>query len=618
MERWNERKSSSRVWPSTAFRLGLLLACVVARRTAAGELPGAYFRLMEAGIAQVEERLAVEPLDLKVLEAGGDGRSLFPHVVLVAAVLYAKPDPSNRRYRDPKLLSLATRIGDLLASESEQDRFAARLNDDRDAYMWLEAYRLLEKSLGEERRQRWQRELEKNVAALAADVAQRADFPGYQSPFIYTSPNHFALWASTVYLAGRVFGKREWQELAARVLHRFAAVEQSPDGFWGEHERLLPTPGYDYNTYASLALYEEWSHDPAALEALRRGLDFHKFFTYADGTPVEVIDDRNRYTIVAGWGPTEFPAWSGDSPPGGNDESASKGQFGFSNFPDGRRYAEFLTSFFRAGSVGYEDLGRIAQNALYCHTGPVAPIPQDLDRYARELSIPASIRKTGPWMVCLSGLISTQATTNQFYVDRQGHLSIFHTKLGLIITGAGSKRQPELATFSEKIGGQVFHMPMSSRLQMGEERDRLSLAYNTFFSDLYLPTPSERELTFRFVITGKGRPADEAQLALQLCLRPGEILETAADRKILLGPERIDLGPEALGGRIRHHGWTLTVDPTARLVWPVYPHDPYTDSPETNPEHAVGALSVPLRPKAEPGRSVRRGEQEISFTLRAP
>src|SRR5262249_23549408 len=30
---------------------------------------------------------------------------------------------------------------------------------------------------------------------------------------------------------------------------------------------------------------------------------------------------------------------------GGNDESASKGQFGFSNFSDGRRYAEFLTFF---------------------------------------------------------------------------------------------------------------------------------------------------------------------------------------------------------------------------------------------------------------------------------
>ena len=610
--------------PEKVFMFGqVMLFCLLvfpgAGRVTGVELPGAYFRLLEVGIAQVEERLAADPsADLQSLEARGDGWRLFPHVVLVAGVLYAKPDPSNHRYKDSKVLSLAMKIGDLLASENERGSSDARMGRERDTYMWLEAYRLLEQDLGEERRRRWRRELERNVANLAAESAQRTDFPGYQSPFIGTSPNHLALWASTVYLAGRVFGHRDWKEVGARVLHRFAAEEQSPNGYWGEHERLLPTPGYDYNTYASVALYKEFSQDPAALEALRRGLDFHKFFTYPDGTPVEVIDDRNRYTIVAGWGSTGLPSWSGDKPPGGNDESASKGQFGFSNFPDGRRYAEFLTAFFQEGRIGYEDLGRIAQNALYYHRGPREPIPQDLRRYARRLTVPAGIRKSGPWVVCLSGLISTQAVNNQFYLDRQGSLSIFHSKHGLIITGANSKRQPELATFSEKLGGQVFYMPISSRLQMSEERDRLSLAYNTFFSDLYVPTPSDNEVTFRFVINGKGKPAEEAQLNLQLCLKAGEMLETGAGRKILLGSDRVELQPEALAGWIRHHGWKLQVDPTARLTWPVYPHNPYANAPETMLEHAVGMLIVPLRLKTDQqGRYVRPGDQEIPFTLEA-
>jgi len=43
----------------------------------------------------------------------------------------------------------------------------------------------------------------------------------------------------------------------------------------------------------------------------------------------------------------------------------------------------------------------------------------------------------------------------------------------------------------------VFHMPLSSRLQMRDDRDRLSLAYNTFFTDLYVPTPSDHQVTFR-------------------------------------------------------------------------------------------------------------------------
>ena len=75
-------------------------------------------------------------------------------------------------------------------------------------------------------------------------------------------------------------------------------------------------------------------------------------------------------------------------------------------------------------------------------------------------------------------------------------------------------------------------MPVSTRLQMSAADDRLSLAYNTFFSDLYIPAPSDSELDLRFVISGKGRPADDPKLTLQLCLKSGEMLETGAGQKI--------------------------------------------------------------------------------------
>ncbi len=581
-------------------------------------LPDRYFGLLEAGINRIEKHLSARPsADLETLEAGDDSWRLLSHAVLVAAVLYAKRHAANHRYKTAGALALAIRIGDLLADESEHNRLGKRLNSDRDIYVWLEAYRLLEHNLGEGRRQRWQMELERNVVDLAADVRARKDFPGYQSPFIGTSPNHFALWASTVYLAGKVFAKREWEILGAQVMHRLADEEQSIDGYWGEHERLLPTPGYSYNTYASMALYAEWSRDPAALKALRRGLDFHKFFTYPDGTPVEVVDDRNRYTLVAGWGQSGLSTWpDSNSPPGGNDESASKGHFGFSQFPDGRRYAQLLTGFFREGLVGCEDLGRLAQNALYYHNGPGAPIPQDMPRYARQLSVPAGIRKTGPWVIALSGLISTQAINSQFYLDRQGHFSVFHKKLGLLITGANSKRQPELATFVEKLPGQLVFIPLSSRLQMSDSNDRLSLAYNTFFSDLYVNPPSDSQLSFRFVITGRGDPAPEQDLNLQLCLKSGALLETGAGKRVILGPERMQLSPSEIGGWVRHQGWKLNVDSAAQIVWPVYPHNPYANGPERMPEHAVGRLTVPLRlrPQSEDW-TVLPGEREISFVL---
>src|SRR5262245_60145154 len=99
-----------------------------------------------------------------------------------------------------------------------------------------------------------------------------------------------------------------------------------------------------------------------------------------------------------------------------------------------------------------------------------------MPRSVHQMKVPAGIRKTGPWIVCLSGLIDAPIDS-QFTLDRQGHLSIWHEKLGPIVTGANSKRQPELATFVEKSKERVTTIPLSSRLRMNDERDRLGLAY---------------------------------------------------------------------------------------------------------------------------------------------
>lgn len=583
-------------WVATSKRvIGFaLLVFGIVRLAPAEHLPAAYFRLMEAGAAQVEQRLNAEPAaSLATLEAQ-PGWKHFPYAILAPAVLYAKRHPGNRHYHDPRMLALAIRIGDLLASEDEKDRYEPRLDSDWDTYMWLEAYRLLADQLGPARRGRWQQHILRNVALVERDAADRVNFPWYNTPYIGTSPNHYAQYASLLLLAGRVFHKPDWGALGARILHRFAAVEQTPDGFWGEHSREGPTIGYDHLTMTQVALYYEYTQDPTALQALRRSTTFHENFTYPDGTPVELANDRNRYWDVDTWG-----------------------QFGFSHFADGRRYAKFLTSFFRPGNLHMDWLGRLSQDALYYHDGPTAPIPQDRARYAYRMGVPAGIRKTGPWVVSMSGLISTSSSDNQYYLDRQANLSVFHQKLGLIISGANSKHQPELATFLERLGSDVMHTPISSRLQMREAEDRLSLAYRRFFSDLYVPAPTSDHVTLRFVIAGKGTPPDEAHLTLQLCLKPGETLETGSGQRFVVSKDRLELGPNELDGSIHHRGWTLRFDPSARLVWPNYPYNPYAAALETDLDHAVATLTVPLKLKSQPGRYIRPDEQEISFTLTA-
>ena len=584
----------------TLFRLAPVL--VLAASAGAATLPGRYFELLEAGSRQVESRLAAEPeATLESLEKAPGWRH-FGYSVLAPAVLYARRHAANPRYHDAAMLRLAERIGDLLASENEKGKFTPRLDSDWDTYIWLEAYRLLDKDLGAERRDRWKRAILDNAGRLAEGAAERADFPWYNSPYIGTSPNHYAQWAELLYLAGKTFDNPGWVRLGAEILHRFCAVEQTADGYWGEHSRNGPTTNYDYVTLSAIGVYWEHTQDKAALEALRRSLSFHSHFTYPDGTPVETINDRNRY------GPVE--AWA---------------QFAFTPFPEGRRYAEFLAGFFSPAKLSMDALGRLAQDALYYHEGPSAAIPQDKQDYVYRMSIPAGIRKRGPWVVTLSGIVDTQAVNNQFYLDRQSNLSVFHQKLGLIVNGANSKRQPELATFREKIGGATYHLPLSSRLQMSDESgdklrdrsDRLSVAFNSFFGDLYIDPASERELKFHCLISGKGRAPEEAFMTLQLVLKPGEPLETGAGKKITLSAEPVTLSAQEIGGSIRHHGWTLEVDPAATLVWPVHPFNPYANAPEPGLEHAVAALAVPIRLQSKPGHPVRPNEQQIAFRLTA-
>jgi cephalosporin-C deacetylase-like acetyl esterase len=544
----------------------------------AAELPARYFRLMEA--------------ELKPLQPATN-RTTNNGAMLAAAVLYKKQHPANPSFADKQKLELALALGDLAASLSEKDTAENKQDYEWEIHFWLDSYRLLEAELGAERRARWRKEIEKIVSWFARETAGRIDFPRYQGPYIRTSTNHLALFASTTYLAGRVLPNQEWETLGARALHRLAAEEQTADGYWGEFTDNGPATGYNYLTLCCVALYWEHSRDPAALEALRRATEFHEHFTWPDGTPVETINGRNRHWSVSAWG-----------------------HFGFTHWPAGRRYAEFLAGFFTPGHVSSRDLGRIAQSALYCHEGPTAPIPQDLPRSAYQMKVPAGIRKTGPWVVCLSGLIDTPIDS-QFTLDRQGHLSIYHERLGLIVTGANSKHQPELATFTDKAKDRVITIPYSSRLRMSDERDRLGLGYHTFFAEIEVPTPSEDRLPFRFAITETGRGRlQEAQLNLQLCLKAGESLETAKT-KIVLGEQHVELGPDQIGGWVRHRGWTLRVDPSARLVWPIRPFNPYRNAPETDLRYAVGALSVPVQvqPPPEGGLNWRRGV--IAFALEA-
>jgi hypothetical protein len=539
-------------------------------------LPGGYFAAMEEGVARVQARLDAEPrATLRDIEQTVGWRH-FPHAILAAAVLYTSKAPENRSQGDLKKLALALRIGDLAAGDDERGNYDSRLDSHRDTYMWLEAYRLLEAKLDASRRARWKKCLEKNVATLAARCLAWRDFPAYNYHFLGTSTNHFALWATNVMVAGRLFARADWAELGEHILRRLATTEPSPDGYWGEYSSTGPTNGYNLLTLSAVGVYWEHHRDPAALVAMRRATAFHQYFTYPDGQPVETVNDRNRY-------------W----------DLSLYGNFAFTHFAEGRAFARFLFARFPASRLDMESLGRIAQNALFYHDGPLAAIAPQSQRYAHQLTGPAGIRKSGPWVACLSGLIATRPAAARWFLERQSHVSVFHERTGLIIIGGNNRGQPELATFSEIIKGDPHYLPLWSKLFMADTVDRLWLAYNSFSSEIVIPAAEGPDLRLRFAVRGRGAPPEKARLALQLCLKEGEELETGAGLRVRLSGERLHLDPAQIGGSLHHHGWTLETRAGTSLDWPAYPYNPYRGGPEISLERAVGVLSVPLNLKVE-------------------
>jgi len=278
-----------------------------------------------------------------------------------------------------------------LAAESERGSFQERLNSDRDAYMWLEAYPCSRGSSATNAA-RAGATSSKKYRELAADSAE-GDFPDTSRPSSALRPITFRS-GSTVYLAGLVFGNQECSE-PARASCTASPKSNRPKGSGASmtgssHARLRL-----HDVHRRGPLYEH-SKDPAALEALRRGLEFHKYFTYPDGSPVEVLDDRNRYTSSMGGTCRDSSRGPKKIPRPGAMTSLRRKAVGFSNFPDGRRHAELLTSFFRAGEVGYE-IGPPGAGSLYYHAGPSAPIPQDSHDYTRRLTIPAGDSQNRTW-----------------------------------------------------------------------------------------------------------------------------------------------------------------------------------------------------------------------------
>lgn len=487
--------------------------------------------------------------------------------ILPAALLWVSDRQDNRWRGDGRLWQAILRNGRHLVERIAEDgSMTWRLGGvvlgrpfvcQRLTCAWLLAYQMLKARLPAEDAELWRTRIEQACAWLVAHhLLPHQHVTRFTSHDVGTGTNHFALYLSLVWRAGVEFGRAEWTDLATGLMRRLIA-DQRPGGYWEEHQG--PALGYNYLTYHGVEEYTAWSGDDIGMEALRRGLELHRHWTYPDGVPVECIDGRMRHLS----GPM---LW---------------GLSGFTRWPEGRGYARLLLG--RVGRDGAlpsgETVARIAEAYLLLHEGEEAPAPQSQASYRHELDGNSVVRKAGPWVAALSGQCSPPWPENQFCLDRQALVSIWHQDAGLVVDGSNSKFQPELATFCRGAGREADHMPVAARLASSGEEERVVCRYPSFGAEASIRIISAQALEVR------PRAAEGVTATIVPNVGRGERLRIEGVGERELADDSWSLTPEQHQGRLYFRGVTMRLPEQTTIAYPVSPFNSYS-ADNTSPPSA--------------------------------
>lgn len=383
------------------------------------------------------------------------------------------------------------------------------------------------------------------------------------------SKNIFAHSALELWAAGPLFSEPEWTAVAAEALERVVSM-QFPDGYWPDaNDHRGPTVAYDQVTLQAVSNYALLSGSEAALEAVRRGAEFHRWLSYPDGSCVETIDERNRYggKVREGliWTLAPFEATRGVA----------------------ALTAERLASFEPAephplGGV----IGPIAVDAWQATPDEdvAATPPPEGERVFG--TIPAAVMRRRPWQVCLSGA-TTQVPSRTYHHDLQNHFSAWRDAAGLLIGGGNALLDPRFSTFRF----QGLYLADAGETETIEDGLRLRLRYGEITATLEVRLVEDDAL--QLDVRAEGDLPPDSEFAFHLRGLFGETVRFGEDelpltdwafwRGFAEDVASFTVGPV-----------TVTTPPGMLLMWPCRPMFIYDPPALLELEQAVLRVSVGL------------------------
>jgi len=504
------------------------------------------------------------------------------NVILPLAVAWATRDAANPYYHRDEILRAIMAGGDALIDDQDAaGQWVFRKKDGSTwgkihmpwTYSrWIRTYGLIRDAMPPERRQRW----EKALRLGYGNIAQKA------LGSVHNIPSHHAM---GLHFAGRLLGEPAWEKKAAEFLRKVAAA-QHRDGYWSEH--MGPVVQYNYVYVDALGTYYIETRDAAVLPALERASQFHRRFTYPDGTPVETIDERTPY-----------------------DADVKLPNPGFTITAEGRAFVAILLR-----AWGSRPLPADVAALLLLH-GLEGPASGDTgagqDRFLLGEG-DAAVWRRGPWFLVASAMVCP-VVPNRWIQDRQNLVSVFHERTGLILGGGNTKLQPRWSTFTvgdpemlrHKAGDEnpsfipptgILHVPTKAALveqetsDTGSSRIGLALEYGRQRCGVTMTAIDQATLELVYSVVG---PC-EAPVAAHITLLPriGQPVRTAAGREVRLGHEAFLWRSSDVGGWIEHAALRIESPATAQVRWPVLPHNPYRKDGRAEPGEGRLVVDLPF------------------------
>ena len=514
----------------------------------------------------------------------------YQEVIYPLAYLATTKEPATPYTGDAQLLNAAMKGGDALRDSQYEDGTVEFLKQDGSSWgriyspklltAWLETYALLKDRLDADRRSRWEKGLNLMVEGTHQQIL------GKRNPRLFSGifgsdeviwgwgnfeVNSLSIWDGlNVFRAGQIFDRKEWQQNGQRMIHSALETLDPAGFFWPEFGG--PSPSQQLEYLQAIGLYYELSGDLAVVPYLERGLEFQIKYVYPDGSLVETLDGRARYS----------------------SEPPAAAHFVFSQLEEGRRFAKFLVAQLTRRGTTLPLSGSLLRNLQYYHEGDETKLPIEKKSYNLNSGSKATVRRKAPWFYALSGF-TAPTTRNRWGLDRQNFVSVWHEGVGLIIGGGNSKGQSEWSNFIFARAGRLAYIPSG-----GEVREnQLVLSYEDKKASLEVSPGSKTELKLKAALLD---PTSAATGQLLLHLKAGNTCKTAAGGVLSLSDRPIEIRAEDAGGWIEFEGWRINLPAGSKINFPSYPFDPEARDTRAPLSQARGILSYPLNstvPKTE-------------------